>query len=139
MKTFNQFHVKMFEFHFMCLLENCNFSTSVVKNTISRQFEVLYFFRNFREISRKMGQNLSHFAKNSKRKSIATLFITQMLLNVEFTCRNNNCFIQCCIDRMFSPPQGFQNLYSMSLRKILLMIFFLCPNKVIYDVILNLC
>ena len=76
MKTFNQFHVKMFEFHFMCLLENCNFSTSVVKNTISRQFEVLYFFRNFREISRKMGQNLSHFAKNQKRKTGTTLLTT---------------------------------------------------------------
>ena len=34
-----------------------------------------YFFRNFREISRKMGQNLSRFAKNSKCKSIATLSI----------------------------------------------------------------
>ena len=88
----------------------------------------------------KIGAGLLNFLppyRCPKRDGIS--FITQMLLNVEFTCRNNNCFIQCCIDRMFSPPQGFQNLYSMSLRKILLMIFFLCPNKVIYDVILNLC
>ena len=35
--------------------------------------EWFYFFRNFREISRKMSQKLSHFAKNSKRESIATL------------------------------------------------------------------
>ena len=36
-----------------------------------------YFFRNFREISQKIGQNLSHFAKISKRKSIATLFFSE--------------------------------------------------------------
>ena len=40
-----------------------------------------YFFRNFREILRKMGQNLSHFAKNQKRKSGTTLFINILTNN----------------------------------------------------------
>ena len=53
-----------------------NIATFRVNSTISRQFEVLYFFRNFREVSRKMGQNLSHFAKNQKRKTGTTLFYT---------------------------------------------------------------
>ena len=65
MKTFNQFHVKMFEFHFMCLLENCNFSTSVVKNTIWSTLFLSQFSRNFA----KNGSKSFAFREKSKTQN----------------------------------------------------------------------
>ena len=53
--------------------------TSIMNSAISRQIEVLYFFRNFRKISRKMDQNLSHFAKNKKCKTGTTLICSLFL------------------------------------------------------------
>ena len=54
----------------------------VKMTAVQAQMSYKSFFRNFREISRKMGQNLSHFAKNRKRKTGTTL--VKMLFFVHF-------------------------------------------------------